>query len=71
VNNQTHISEFQTLLKHYKLDKSKLNSLLKQADAAKEQEYNKFLLNELVEAKLIAGEQEELERELNNSIMLK
>jgi DNA repair protein RecN (Recombination protein N) len=53
------------------LDKSKLNSLLKQADAAKEQEYNKFLLNELVEAKLIAGEQEELERELNNSIMLK
>jgi DNA repair protein RecN (Recombination protein N) len=75
VNNQTHISEFQTLLKHYKLDKSKLNSLLKkQADAAKEQEYNKFLLNELVEAKLIAGEQEELEREfeqLNNVEIIK
>ncbi|MFT5253034.1 MAG: DNA repair protein RecN (Recombination protein N), partial [Flavobacteriales bacterium] len=58
-----------------KADKSKLNSLLKkQADAAKEQEYNKFLLNELVEAKLIAGEQDELESEfeqLNNVEIIK
>jgi DNA repair protein RecN (Recombination protein N) len=75
VNNQTYIAGFQTMLKSYKADKSKLNSLLKkQADAAKEQEYNKFLLNELVEAKLIAGEQEELEREfeqLNNVEIIK
>jgi DNA repair protein RecN (Recombination protein N) len=75
VNNQTYIAGFQTMLKSYKADKSKLNSLLKkQADAAKEQEYNKFLLNELVEAKLIAGEQDELESEfeqLNNVEIIK
>lgn len=75
VNNQIHITGFQTLLKHYKSEKSKLNGLLKkQADAAKEQEYNTFLLNELVEAKLRAGEQEELEIEyeqLNNVEIIK
>ena len=75
VSNQATILEFKNLLKGYKSDKSKLNSLLKkQADAAKEQEYNTFLLNELVDSKLKAGEQEQLESEfeqLNNVEIIK
>ncbi|KAF2331374.1 DNA repair protein RecN [Flavobacterium daemonense] len=69
-NNGDVILEYQKLLKTYKADKSKLNSLLKkQSDSGKEQEYNTFLLNELVVAKLKSGEQEELEADfekLNN-----
>ncbi|RED26716.1 DNA replication and repair protein RecN [Flavobacterium cutihirudinis] len=64
------ILAYQNLLKGYKSDKSKLNALLKkQSDSGKEQEYNTFLLNELVVAKLKSGEQEELEADfekLNN-----
>ncbi|MBC5842724.1 MAG: DNA repair protein RecN [Flavobacteriaceae bacterium] len=75
VNNQGSVLDFQNLLKKYKVDKTKLNSLLKkQADAVKEQEYNTFLLSELVDAKLKAGEQEELESEfeqLNNVEVIK
>lgn len=69
------IANFQEVLKKYKTNKSKLNSLLKrQSESAKEQEYNTFLLNELVEAKLKSGEQEELEEEyekLNNVEIIK
>ncbi len=69
-DNQESILEYQTLLKSYKSDKSKLNSLLKrQAESYKEQEYNTFLLNELVDANLKSGEQETLEvdfEKLNN-----
>lgn len=69
-DNQESILEYQTLLKSYKSDKSKLNSLLKrQAESYKEQEYNTFLLNELVDANLKSGEQETLEADfekLNN-----
>ncbi|KAF2507211.1 DNA repair protein RecN [Flavobacterium zhairuonense] len=69
-NNTDVILEYQKLLKTYKSDKSKLNALLKkQSDSGKEQEYNTFLLNELVSAKLKSGEQEELEADfekLNN-----
>ena len=69
-NNFETISSYQKLLKTYKSDKSKLNALLKkQSDSGKEQEYNTFLLNELVSAKLKSGEQEELEADfekLNN-----
>ncbi|WP_431245020.1 DNA repair protein RecN [Flavobacterium sp. P21] len=69
-NNADVILEYQKLLKTYKSDKSKLNALLKkQSDSGKEQEYNTFLLNELVSAKLKSGEQEELEADfekLNN-----
>jgi DNA repair protein RecN (Recombination protein N) len=69
-NNAETILEYQKVLKTYKADKSKLNSLLKkQSDSGKEQEYNTFLLNELVVAKLKSGEQEELEanfEKLNN-----
>lgn len=69
-NNGEVILDYQKLLKTYKSDKSKLNALLKkQSDSGKEQEYNTFLLNELVSAKLKSGEQEELEADfekLNN-----
>jgi DNA repair protein RecN (Recombination protein N) len=69
------IDSFQKILKVYKSDKSKLNTLLKkQSDAGKEQEYNAFLLNELVAAKLKSGEQEELEADfekLNNVEIIK
>ncbi|MFB9107476.1 DNA repair protein RecN [Flavobacterium gyeonganense] len=69
------IDSYQKSLKVYKTDKSKLNALLKkQSDAGKEQEYNTFLLNELVAAKLKSGEQEELEADfekLNNVEIIK
>ncbi|WP_166925194.1 DNA repair protein RecN [Flavobacterium poyangense] len=69
------IASYQKLLKTYKSDKSKLNALLKkQSDSGKEQEYNTFLLNELVSAKLKSGEQEELEADfekLNNVEIIK
>lgn len=48
-NNAETIQLYQDLLKAYKSDKSKLNALLKkQSDSGKEQEYNTFLLNELI-----------------------
>jgi len=69
------ISTYQKVLKTYKSDKSKLNALLKrQSDSGKEQEYNTFLLNELIAAKLKSGEQEELEADfekLNNVEIIK
>ncbi|UUW07364.1 DNA repair protein RecN [Flavobacterium plurextorum] len=69
------IAAYQDLLKVYKSDKSKLNALLKkQSDSGKEQEYNTFLLNELVSAKLKSGEQTELESDfekLNNVEIIK
>ncbi|WP_264537186.1 DNA repair protein RecN [Flavobacterium sp. N1736] len=74
-NNFGTIAAYQKLLKTYKSDKSKLNALLKkQSDSGKEQEYNTFLLNELVAAKLKSGEQEELESDfekLNNVEIIK
>ncbi|WP_409416919.1 DNA repair protein RecN [Flavobacterium sp. PS2] len=69
------IADYQNVLKKYKSDKTKLNSLLKkQSESAKEQEYNTFLLNELVAAQLKSGQQEELEEEfekLNNVEIIK
>ncbi|CAM3521788.1 DNA repair protein RecN [Flavobacterium chungbukense] len=74
-NNGGSIEQYQKLLKSYKTDKSKLNALLKkQSDSGKEQEYNTFLLNELVSAQLKSGEQEELEADyekLNNVEIIK
>ncbi|WP_432221700.1 DNA repair protein RecN [Flavobacterium sp. TMP13] len=74
-NNSESITKYQTILKTYKADKSKLNALLKRkTESAKEQEYNTFLLSELLEAKLKSGEQEELEEEyekLNNVEIIK
>ncbi|MFD1614254.1 DNA repair protein RecN [Gelatiniphilus marinus] len=65
------------LLQHYSLEQKKYKTLQKelqdllnfQAEAIKEHDYNSFLLNELIEAKLIEGEQQTLEEEyetLNN-----
>ncbi|WP_269224928.1 DNA repair protein RecN [Flavobacterium eburneipallidum] len=74
-NNSEVITSFQKLLKEYKSDKTKLNALLKkQSEAGKQQEYNTFLLEELVAAKLKSGEQEELEADfekLNNVEIIK
>lgn len=74
-NNSDSIDSYKKLLRLYKSEKSKLNALLKkQSDAGKEQEYNTFLLNELVAAKLKSGEQEELEADfekLNNVEIIK
>ena len=68
--NQEIITDYQSLLKSYKSDKSQLNSLIKkQSESNKEQEYHAFLLNELLAAQLKSGEQEELEsvfEQLNN-----
>jgi DNA repair protein RecN (Recombination protein N) len=73
--NQESIFVYQTLLKSYKSDKLKLNSLLKkQAESYKEQEYNTFLLDELIAANLKSGEQETLEADfekLNNVEIIK
>jgi DNA repair protein RecN (Recombination protein N) len=74
-DNQENILEYQLLLKSYKLDKSKLNALLKkQSESSKEQDYNTFLLDELVLAQLKSGEQETLESDfekLNNVEIIK
>ncbi|MNX12570.1 DNA repair protein RecN [compost metagenome] len=74
-DNHENIFAYQTLLKSYKSDKTLLNSLLKkQAESTKEQEYNTFLLEELVAAKLKSGEQEILEADfekLNNVEIIK
>ncbi|MFA9188418.1 DNA repair protein RecN [Flavobacterium sp. FBOR7N2.3] len=69
------ISDYQSLLKSYKSDKTQLNSLIKrQSESNKEQEYHTFLLNELLTAQLKSGEQEELEsvfEKLNNVEIIK
>ncbi|MFV8341925.1 DNA repair protein RecN [Flavobacterium sp. XS2P39] len=74
-NNKETILDYQSLLKSYKSDKTKLNSVLKrQSEATKEQEYNTFLLDELVAAQLKSGEQEVLEADfekLNNVEIIK
>jgi DNA repair protein RecN (Recombination protein N) len=74
-NNSESILTYQGLLKQYKSEKSKLNSLIKkQAESYKEQEYNQFLLTELLEAKLKTGELETLESDfekLNNVEIIK
>ena len=69
-DNKEIILDYQSVLKNYKADKSKLNALLKRlSESKKEQEYNTFLLDELVAAQLKSGEQEILEadfEQLNN-----
>ena len=74
-DNQSIIVEYQSILKDYKSDKSRLNALLKkQSDSNKELEYNTFLVNELLAANLKSGEQETLESDfekLNNVEIIK
>ena len=74
-DNKEQILDYQCLLKSYKSDKTKLNALLKKQDeSSKEQEFNTFLLDELVTAQLKSGEQELLEsnfEQLNNVEIIK
>ena len=64
------LSKYNSLLKFYKSSQTLLNNLNSRlGDALKEQDYNLFLLEELLSAKLKPGEQEELESlysKLNN-----
>ena len=68
--NEGHILEYRKELRELRLLQDRLKELeTEQAEAAKEYDYNLFLLNELQEAKLQEGIQEELEtryEELNN-----
>ncbi|APG58989.1 DNA repair protein RecN [Christiangramia salexigens] len=68
--NESVILQYKNELKEYKLLKNRLSELKEQqSQAAKEYDYNIFLLNELEEANLKEGMQEELEEryeELNN-----
>ncbi|TPD72161.1 DNA repair protein RecN [Flavobacterium microcysteis] len=73
--NLEEISEYKSLLKKYRNLKSNLTVLQsKLQEASKEQDYNSFLLEELLAAKLKTGEQEELEsvfEQLNNVELIK
>lgn len=74
-NNQKSISEYASVLKKYKTLKGSLSELkTKLQEASKEQDYNSFLLEELLAAKLKSGDQEELEavyEQLNNVEFIK
>ncbi len=73
--NSKEISEYKSLLKKYRGLKSNLSDLRSRLqEASKEQDYNSFLLDELLAAKLKSGEQEELEsvfEQLNNVELIK
>lgn len=69
------LKKYSHLLKKYKSNKSELQKQREDySNAQKEQDYNIFLLNELVDAKLVSGTQEELEQnfqQLNNVEFIK
>ena len=69
------VAEYASLLKYYKQDKNRLSNLFSELkEAQKEQDYNAFLLDELLSAKLISGQQEEFEstfEQLNNVEFIK
>ncbi len=73
--NQEILNKYGTKLKEFKKAKTLLDQLLiDQANALKEQDYNIFLLDELLSAKLISGDQEILESNfetLNNVELIK
>lgn len=74
-NNQELLDGYASQLKSYKKGKSRLTELHTQLKSLfKEQEYNSFLLDELLVAKLKPGEQQELEavyEKLNNVEFIK
>ena len=74
-SNQNLVLDFEMTLKSYKKDKNQLSIFTNQLkEFNKEQDYNSFLLEELVAAKLENGEQEKLEAEfekLNNVEFIK
>ncbi len=64
-NNQNLVLKYQQILSEYKVNKKKLLELQEEQKAlSKEQDYNSFLLDELIAANLNSGEQEILESEL-------
>jgi len=73
--NQDLLNEYNTFLKSYKKDKTKLANLNEEfKNAIKEQDYNTFLLEELLAAQLKSNEQAELEsvfEQLNNVELIK
>jgi DNA repair protein RecN (Recombination protein N) len=63
--NEAFLKQYQNELKQYKLLQKQYNQLVSDKDSlVKEQEYNRFLLEELLQANLTSGEQELLEEEL-------
>jgi len=74
-NNVDVIASYSTILKSYKKDKSQLTILNTQLQSVlKEQDYNTFLLEELLVAQLKLNEQEQLEQiyeQLNNVEFIK
>jgi DNA repair protein RecN (Recombination protein N) len=63
--NEALLKQYQNELKQYKLLQKQYNQLVSDKDSlVKEQEYNRFLLEELLQANLTSGEQELLEEEL-------
>lgn len=73
--NQDNLNLYSTILSSYKKDKSQLAALnIKLQTLLTEQDYNTFLLEELLSAKLKVNEQEELEQvyeQLNNVEFIK
>ncbi|WP_308130693.1 DNA repair protein RecN [uncultured Flavobacterium sp.] len=73
--NTSEIAAYKSLLKKYRSLKTTLTALQSRLqEASKEQDYNSFLLEELLAAKLKSGEQEELEsvfEQLNNVELIK
>jgi DNA repair protein RecN (Recombination protein N) len=73
--NQNAVAGFEALLKIFKQDKTKFETLVfNLKEARKEQDYNAFLLEELISAKLVPGMQELLEsryEQLNNVEFIK
>lgn len=69
-DNKKELATYQEVLKKFRARKTQLAALQKkQGESLKEQEYHSFLLEELWSAKLIDGEQEQLEEDferLNN-----
>lgn len=64
-NNQNSVLNYQQILSEYKVNKKRLLELQEeQKSLSKEQDYNSFLLDELIAADLKSGEQEILESEL-------
>ncbi|WP_316827253.1 DNA repair protein RecN [Pedobacter miscanthi] len=64
-NHQSLLFDYRSGFKKLKQETSLLKKLINEADEARnKQDYEQFLFNELEQAKLLAGEQEELEQEL-------
>lgn len=74
-DNKNLINDYSSILKSFKTDKNLLNSLQSEIQSAvKEQDYNSFLLEELLSVNLKSGQQEELEsifNQLNNIEFIK